>query len=378
MPCDPVVMLRAEGVLEARGWELDAAPQAYCPETEEIDEELANRWRDSTCWELTAFYTARTLDWANAEEDWDRISSDTFACPATLGVTSGCPHAAPLEYQIIGPPEVAPDAERAIGLLLSTPVVDKPEEAALQQRFDDPFHDVDPVFAGADGAGVDQAITSPCTGFLVDAQHVLTARHCAPVGQCTDDGVPSAPLPPTTMLFDYVEHPSQALRVEVAAVVACGPPILEPAERAHDWALFELAQPLVDRAPLELPAVVADPEPCSLLFARGHPLGHPQKRIGTTDASTPSSWLTTVHESGTTFYDTLDVYESMSGAPVFSMDGKLLGMHLRGAQHDLKLVEGRTTLVITHDSPMCSCEKRYGEALVLATIRDDLEPYLDL
>ena len=68
----------------------------------------------------------------------------------------------------------------------------------------------------------------------------------------------------------------------------------------------------------------------------------------------------------------------MSGAPFFALDGQLLGMHVRGAQYDVKSGAGSTTVVMARDSPMCSCEERYGEALVLATIREQLLPYLDL
>lgn len=328
-PCDPVVLLR-----DLDDTDLAALPQDAldaCADRS-LTETIESRWSEPTCPDKTAHYLVNALDWDDATaDDWEQQAGLSFACPSDDGIPIGCAAGPDEELSIVGPAEMEPTVQSAVGMLVRTELLDAPNYPAGQQDLptlitqtldDDACEVPQPVFSPL-----------PCTAFLVSSEHVLTAAHCVPAlpTSCGGDATSSA-LSEYSLVFDYLDpvDESDPEAFEMVAtgleIVACGP---DGVAKEDDWVLLKFEPPpgFGDRAAFELPEEAVDA--CEDIYLAGHPMGHPQFRTGTLDPSKPSAWVDDV-EPGL-FRATLDVVAGYSGAPVFATgDDRLVGMLVAG------------------------------------------------
>jgi hypothetical protein len=376
-PCDAVAMLRATPQVQSGEWVVPDDVPKMC-DHHVVDKEIEDRWNDRECPALLANYVTRTIDWTEAEASYDEQMNGSSICPDPRTCFGCCSASVPTK--IVGPLDLCKHHSPAVAMLIANETFANFNETALAERIEELIDREDatptPVFGGA---------IAPCTAFLVDATHVMTAQHCLDARPQACGGQASDRLDHFRLLFDYEKHPDDALVVTGITAVACGyddPTNIEP---ERDWILLELDDALEDRMPLDLPAAESQPESCSLLYVLGYPLGHPQTCIGTNDPTLPNAWVDDppverqreVGESQL-FRSNVDVLRGLSGAPVFDRARHSpIGMHRSGTS------QGGDNNDFRLGSSACSepgFEKEYecGRALGLGTLRSAIDPYLEM
>jgi hypothetical protein len=377
-PCDPVVLLLEDSPLLNAGL-LSPLPEdvlSYCA-GHEVDAAVYERWLDEDCWELAAHYTARSLAWDDeVQAEYEQQAKRTFACPDGDG-SAGCGAGAPTaQLSFVGPPDLELAQASPIAMLISAPQLDTIAADVLQE---DLTQTIQAALAGDHCDGSQWVAGTSCTAFLVGPRHVLTARHC--VG----DGVPVAcggtaenRLAEKVLVFDYLDDPREGTTtVGGLTVVACGTENgAATVAHRHDWALVELDQPAPgNRTPLALPEPGATPPECGLVYAVGHPLGHPQFRSGTTEPDDPAAWIRPFSEDGL-FYTTIDIISGLSGSPVLDLEGdRLVGLLVSG-RFETAGDENGCDWIFECGALGCPNERGYGRAVDLSVIAAELAPHL--
>jgi hypothetical protein len=370
-PCDAVVVMQQSEQVADGVWSVPLEAAEHCV-GHELPRDLERSWDLQACREQSANYLVHTIDWdGDIDASHRRETENTFACDPIRGAPPiGCP-ASPSEPlpQLVGPYDPCTDERDAVAMLISTADLALPSPTALAEdlvALTDANVPPEPVF-----------VSRPCTAFLVGPRHVLTVAHCVSPVPLRCGGEAPDRLDGSTLLFDYTEpDPSLATPVTGMTVVACGRDSPDDvADHSHDWALLELDSPQGDREPLQLPPAGTGPEQCATVYTLGHPLGHPQKCIGTETEAMPTAWtMSDVHRSGgdvtPTFNTTLDVLHSLSGAPVFDFESDtLVGMHRQGTFLD---GQGLWRAGAAECTPLDKC----GEELTLGALTSTLAPFL--
>jgi Trypsin-like peptidase domain len=179
--------------------------------------------------------------------------------------------------------------------------------------------------------------TDGCTVSLIGPRHVLTSRHCLNGVELSDCAAGAVPFENYVVLFGYDSTPLNAREIAVGGVVACGGNSNRHAP-GDEWAVLELVEPMTDRCPLALPPPDRVARLCEPVYALGYPLGHQLFLVGSEREQIPAAWVTTsgpdvreLESGAVAFYTTIDTMDSMSGAPIFAMDGQLIGMNVSGS-----------------------------------------------
>lgn len=378
--CDPIALLLAESDRLKNGElaPLDPDLVSRCA-AHEVDIRVETSWLDDECWDLAAHYTARSLDWADAdvEETYAELVSGTFACRSSGEAAGGCAQGSlDVEMSFVGPPELSLEQHSPVAMLVSAPQLEEIRSTALEQ---DLPRTIDAILAGEDCRGVTWVAGISCTAFLVGPRHVLTARHCVDEdlpAKC--GGQASDRLHNERLVFDYHEHPQEgSTLVGGLTVVACGTKDGQPTvDPQHDWALLELDEPPPgNRSPLALPPPGDRPSSCEQVYVVGHPLGHPQTRSGTTEPSEPAAWIRPI-ETPSVFYTTIDVISGFSGAPVLAVNGdRLVGLLVSGTFEGMPDAYG-CHWIYECGPAGCDSELDHGRAVDLSVIAAELAPHL--
>lgn len=153
-----------------------------------------------------------------------------------------------------------------------------------------------------------QGRATPCTGFLIDDQTLLTAKHCIET---------SAECSSSRIVFDYQMRSDDSLR-ELTSSQAFNCSGVEPSPTL-DYALVHLDRS-TGRQGLSLSEF--PPETDTPVFLVGHPAGLPKK----------FALYGNIHEvDATSFTSNLDAYAGNSGSPVISGNGgNVIGLQVRG------------------------------------------------
>lgn len=160
----------------------------------------------------------------------------------------------------------------------------------------------------------DQPIGAFCTGFLVGADLIATAGHCANAGNVT------------TILFVFgfrMEDANNPVTRIPNKDIYRGKAVLGREEQGSgpDWGLIKLDRSVTDRAVLKVRRTgrIADTAAVSVI---GHPSGLPVKYADGANVrdNTPTAF----------FVANLDTYGGNSGSPVFGADRVVEGILVRG------------------------------------------------
>ena len=156
---------------------------------------------------------------------------------------------------------------------------------------------------------------SPCTGFLLDETHVITASHCV-------DNVTQLAL--KRFIFGFHYRPGEDSRELDEAQIYSATDVVyrsDPCDRRDpDVAIVALDRPVNIKAS---PRAVATPHPNEPVYLVGYPLGLPAKYAGGAVVRANDS-------KAAYFVANTDGYKGDSGGPVFNAVHQVVGIQVRG------------------------------------------------
>lgn len=168
----------------------------------------------------------------------------------------------------------------------------------------------------------DQPFLANCSASLIGEDLILTAAHCIDV---TGPSVCGA----FKIIFDFASGEEvQTLRAD--QVFECKKIEhyqFNPRDMKEDLAIIRLDRAVTDRVPIELDLRL--PKTGEALELLGYPLGLPLKLV-------TQGKVTSLQPQTLAFRHDLDTFSCNSGGPVFSKEGKQIGVLVRGTTPNLQ------------------------------------------
>ena len=163
----------------------------------------------------------------------------------------------------------------------------------------------------------DQPTSAFCSGTLIDRDLVLTAGHCINAVSCAT----------TSFVFDYYyEAPGQLATITADSVYHCDEIVAhENVFTGLDYAVVRLDRPVTpDRQPVEVRLVDVPMEPAAPVVVAGFPNGIPMKITDGGRVTDPRA------DQRDWFEANIDAFGGNSGSGVFTPEGELVGIVVRG------------------------------------------------
>lgn len=172
----------------------------------------------------------------------------------------------------------------------------------------------------------DQPFVANCSASLIAEDLILTAAHCIDISGPTVCGN-------FKIVFDFAQG-EDLQRFRADQVYECKKIEhyqFNPRDMKEDLAVIRLDRAVTDRAPIELDLRV--PKTGEELELLGYPLGLPLKLVA-------EGKVTSLQPDTMAFRHDLDTFSCNSGGPVFSKEGKQIGVLVRGTTANLRTRAG--------------------------------------
>ena len=178
----------------------------------------------------------------------------------------------------------------------------------------------------SDEAFADETIMANCSASYIGDDKILTAAHCIDTDQYNCETY--------SVVFDYVKGVDT---FDASQVYNCKRVIFSEFDETLvgiDLAIIQLDRKVINREPIELDfkqnLKINDP-----LTLIGYPLGISQKVVET-------GKVTSLDKKNVSFHHDLDSFSVNSGSPIFSKEGKQVGVMVRGTGANLTMKKDRS------------------------------------
>lgn len=179
----------------------------------------------------------------------------------------------------------------------------------------------------SDEAFAEESIIANCSASFIGGDKILTAAHCLDSDHYRCENY--------SVVFDYVNgenifNPSQVYHCKKVIFWQ-----FDQTLQGIDLAIIQLDRKVKDREPitLDLSQQLKKNDPLTLI---GYPLGISQKVV-------ENGRVTSVDKKNVSFHHDLDSFSVNSGSPIFSKDGKQVGVMVRGTGGNLEKSERSCT-----------------------------------
>jgi len=178
----------------------------------------------------------------------------------------------------------------------------------------------------SDEAFAEESIVANCSASFIGGDKILTAGHCLNPDNHTCETY--------NVVFDYVKG---AETFDASQVYHCKKVLFREFDETLvgiDLAIIQLDRKVSDREPIELDLEqnLRLNDPLTLI---GYPLGISQKVVET-------GKVTSLDKKNVSFHHDLDSFSVNSGSPIFSIEGKQVGVMVRGTGANLDRSSSRS------------------------------------